>query len=114
QFKRFDFMDFYDLTYDKPDINTFRNLTLAYRALEIGGTMPCILNAANEVAVAAFLKDEVGFLQMSDVIEETMGQMAPIAVPTLDDCVDTDRRSREVAADLIARFNKSILHSKIE
>ncbi|MGV3764181.1 1-deoxy-D-xylulose-5-phosphate reductoisomerase [Parapedobacter sp.] len=104
--KRFNFMDFPELTFEKPDMDTFRNLALAYRALETGGTMPCILNASNEVVVAAFLRGEVGFLQMSDVIEATMGQVTPIAVPTMDDYLETDRRSREVATDLIAKFKK--------
>ncbi|MEC3881344.1 1-deoxy-D-xylulose-5-phosphate reductoisomerase [Parapedobacter sp. 10938] len=106
QLKRFNFMDFPELTFEKPDMDTFRNLALAYQALEIGGTMPCVLNAANEVAVAAFLRGELGFIQMSDVIEETMGRVGPIAVPTMDDCMETDRRSREVAADLVTNISK--------
>lgn len=104
--RRFNFADFPELTFEKPDADTFRNLALAYRALEIGGNMPCILNAANEVVVAAFLRGEVGFLQMSDIIEETMGHVAPIAVPTMDDCMETDRLSRDVATDLVAKFKK--------
>ncbi len=104
--RRFNFADFPELTFEKPDTDTFRNLALAYRALEIGGNMPCILNAANEVVVAAFLRGEVGFLQMSDIIEETMGHVAPIAVPTMDDCMETDGLSRDVATDLVAKFKK--------
>lgn len=104
--RRFNFADFPELTFEKPDTDTFRNLALAYRALEIGGNMPCILNAANEVVVAAFLRGEVGFLQMSDIIEETMGRVTPIAVPTMDDCMETDGLSRDVATDLVAKFKK--------
>ena len=109
QLKRFDFTDFPELTFEKPDIDTFRNLALAFRALEIGGTMPCILNASNEVVVAAFLRGEVGFLQMSDIIEQTMSQVASIAVPTMDDCIDADKRSREISSDLIMK-NKKTYH----
>lgn len=104
--QRFNFANFPELTFEKPDTVTFRNLALAYQALERGGNVPCVLNAANEVVVAAFLRGEVGFLQMSDVIEETMGQVTHIAVPTMDGCLETDRHSREVAADLVAKFKK--------
>src|SRR5690606_1497246 len=106
----FSFTDFPELTFEKPDTVTFRNLALAYRALEIGGNMPCVLNAANEVVVAAFLKGKVGFLQMSDVIEEVMGIAPRIASPTMDDCMQTDQRSREVATGLVAKFNKKVYH----
>lgn len=105
--KRFDFMDFPELSFEKPDIDTFRNLSLAYRALEIGGNMPCILNASNEMVVAAFLKSEVGFLQMSDIIEEVMQRVTYIATPTMDDYMETDRISREVAVDLVMKSNKT-------
>src|SRR5690606_10114650 len=71
-FQRFDFMDYPQLSFEKPDLETFANLRLAYHAIQQGGNMPCILNAANEVAVAAFLSDEIGFLEMSAIIEETM------------------------------------------
>ena len=108
--KRFNFADFPELTFEQPDTVTFRNLALAYRALEIGGNVPCILNAANEVVVAAFLKGEVGFLQMSDVIEETMAQVTHIGVPSMDDCMRTDEHSREMATDLVAKFNKRVYH----
>src|SRR5690606_5215652 len=73
-FPRCNFADYPQLNFEKPDIETFRNLGLAYRALEKGGNMPCILNAANEVVVAAFLKDQVGFLQMSDILESCMAK----------------------------------------
>lgn len=107
--KRFNFMDFPELTFEQPDTDTFRNLALAYRALEVGGSMPCILNAANEVAVAAFLNGEVGFLQMSDIIHETMAAVEHIAVPSLEDYLETDRRSRRIARDLVTK-NKKVYH----
>lgn len=112
--KRFNFADFPELTFEKPDTDTFRNLALAYRALETGGNMPCILNAANEVVVAAFLRGEIGFLQMSDVIEAVMQQVMPVAMPTLDDYMETDRQSREVAAGLVAKFKKAYHIAKIK
>lgn len=108
--KRFNFADFPELTFEKPDTVTFRNLALAYRALEIGGNMPCILNAANEVVVAAFLEGQVGFLQMSDVIEEAMAYVPHVATPTMDDCMLTDQHSREVATGLVTKFNKKVYH----
>ncbi|MFB2117604.1 1-deoxy-D-xylulose-5-phosphate reductoisomerase [Parapedobacter sp. 2B3] len=107
QLKRFNFADFPALTFERPDTETFRNLALAYRALEIGGNMPCVLNASNEVVVAAFLRGEVGFLQMSDVIEEVMQRVTYIAVPTMGNCMETDRHSREIAAEVVARQKKA-------
>lgn len=104
--ERFNFMDFPELTFERPDTVTFRNLALAYRALEVGGNMPCILNASNEVVVAAFLRGEVGFLQMSVVIEEAMQRVAHIAMPTMDDCMETDLHSREVAMNIVAKHRK--------
>ncbi|MGK6350911.1 1-deoxy-D-xylulose-5-phosphate reductoisomerase [Parapedobacter sp. DT-150] len=104
--KRFNFMDFPSLTFEQADTDTFRNLALAYRALDAGGNMPCILNAANEVAVAAFLKDQIGFLNMSDVIAETMEAIEYIAAPSLDDYLMTDERSREVTEELVTKHKK--------
>jgi len=75
-FKRFDFFNYPALTFEKIDTETFRNLALATAALHKGGNMPCIINAANEVAVTAFLKDRVGFLEMSDVIEDCMERIS--------------------------------------
>ncbi|WP_299825133.1 1-deoxy-D-xylulose-5-phosphate reductoisomerase [uncultured Pontibacter sp.] len=100
-FPRFNFMDYPQLTFEQPDLETFRNLQLAFTAMEQAGNMPCILNAANEVAVAAFLRDEVGFLQMSDIIESCMAKVAYIANPSFEDYVDTDREAREKAIELI-------------
>ncbi|WP_262249268.1 1-deoxy-D-xylulose-5-phosphate reductoisomerase [Parapedobacter soli] len=105
--KRFSFTDFPALNFEKPDTDTFRNLVLAYRALEIGGNMPCILNASNEVVVAAFLDGEVGFLQMSDIIEEVMQRVTHIEVPSMDDYMETDRYSREVTSDLVMKYNNA-------
>ncbi|WP_373397128.1 1-deoxy-D-xylulose-5-phosphate reductoisomerase [Algoriphagus halophilus] len=102
-FERFDFMNYPQLTFEKPDIETFQNLQLAYDALAKGGNAPCILNAANEVAVDAFLKEEVGFLEMSDLIGETLSKTEFILQPNLDDYVETDRRAREITEQLIKR-----------
>jgi len=94
-FPRFNFMDYSTLNFEKPDKKTFRNLDLAYRAMREGGNMPCILNAANEVAVAKFLKDEIKFLEMSDMVENAMSDMAFIKKPTLQEYLDTDKNTRE-------------------
>ncbi len=102
-FPRFNFMDYPQLTFEKADTRTFRNLELAYRALEQGGNMPCIINAANEVVVAEFLQDRVGFLQMSDVIQSCMEEMSFLQTPTLQDYMDTDRDTRELARELVTK-----------
>ncbi|MBE9660852.1 1-deoxy-D-xylulose-5-phosphate reductoisomerase [Mucilaginibacter myungsuensis] len=103
-FKRFSFTDYPNLTFEQPDMANFRNLSLAYKALDMGGNMPCIINAANEVAVAGFLKDKVGFLGMSDVIETCMERMPHIPSPTLDDHLNTDKETRILADNLIAAY----------
>ncbi len=103
QFPRFNFLDYPQLTFEQPDLKTFRNLQLAYNAMEQGGNMPCILNAANEVAVSAFLRDEVGFLEMSDIIESCMAKVAYIANPSLEDYVNTDKEARLRSAELVKR-----------
>ncbi|MCX2738724.1 1-deoxy-D-xylulose-5-phosphate reductoisomerase [Pontibacter anaerobius] len=100
-FPRFSFLDYPQLTFEQPDLKTFRNLQLAFDAMERGGNMPCILNAANEVAVSAFLRDEVGFLQMSDIIESCMAKVAYIANPSYEDYVTTDEEARKQAAALL-------------
>ncbi len=99
-FERLDFAKCSTLTFEQPDTERFRNLALAYEAMKQGGNMPCVLNAANEVAVASFLQDKVGFLAMSDVIEKTMQQVDFIHRPTYDDYVVTDAVARRVAAQL--------------
>ncbi|MBW6498515.1 MAG: 1-deoxy-D-xylulose-5-phosphate reductoisomerase [Bacteroidales bacterium] len=101
EFPRFDFMDFPQLTFEAPDTESFPNLGLAYKAMEKGGNMPCILNAANEVAVAAFLKDKVGFLQMSDVIATCMEKINYLNEPNLQDFLNTDAETRILANALL-------------
>jgi len=100
-FKRFSFMDYPNLTFEKPDLETFRNLQLAYNAMERGGNMPCILNAANEIAVAAFLKDQIGFLNMSDLIADCMEKITFVSNPTLEDYVATNKETRILANELL-------------
>ena len=97
---RLDFNQYSTLTFEEPDMERFRNLAFAFDAVRKGGNMPCILNAANEVVVAAFLRDEIGFLQMSDVIEKTMAKATFIPVPTYEDYVATDTEARRLAAEL--------------
>ena len=95
--KRFDFFSMRSFTFDKPDTDKFRNLTFAFKAIEMGGNMPCILNAANEIAVEAFLHDRVGFLQMSDIIEQTMAKASFIAKPSYEEYALTDAEARRIA-----------------
>ncbi|MCP9767873.1 1-deoxy-D-xylulose-5-phosphate reductoisomerase [Lacihabitans sp. LS3-19] len=101
-FPRFDFLNFPNLTFEKPDVDTFRNLQLAFEALVKAGNMPCILNAANEIAVDAFLKDKIGFLEMSELVEYCMAKVSFIKVPTLDDYVETDKITRQIALEKIS------------
>ena len=100
-FPRFNFLNYPQLTFEQPDPKTFRNLALAFEAMKLGGNQPCILNAANEVVVDAFLKDKVTFLQMSDIIEQCMQKVAFIQKPNYDDYVATDAETRSVASQLI-------------
>lgn len=100
-FERFDFTNYPQLTFEQPDLKTFRNLQLAFDALATGGNAPCILNAANEIAVAAFLNREVGFLEMSDLIEETLSKSTFISHPSLEDYVNTDLEARVITEKLI-------------
>ncbi|WP_207425625.1 1-deoxy-D-xylulose-5-phosphate reductoisomerase [Pedobacter sp. SYSU D00535] len=100
-FPRFDFLQYSELTFEQPDKNTFRNLALAFEALETGGNMPCVINAANEVVVAEFLKDGIGFLHMSDVIETCMNKITYIRQPSLEDYLETDRETRIYAQELV-------------
>tara|TARA_B100000614_G_C14540831_1_gene490191 strand:+ start:172 stop:1329 length:1158 start_codon:yes stop_codon:yes gene_type:complete len=99
-FERFDFMKFKNLTFEKPDVKVFKNLELAFRAVEKGGNMPCILNAANEVAVSAFLNNRIGFLNMSDLIVSCMEKINFVASPTIEDYVYTDSETRVLANKL--------------
>jgi len=105
-FKRFDFMDYGNLTFEKPDLNTFRNLQLAFDALAEGGNRCCVLNAANETAVAAFLEDKVSFLGMSNILEETLCHIKNTNNLSLDDYIAYDMESRIVARDLINKLKQ--------
>lgn len=100
-FPRFDFANYPQLTFEKPDLETFRNLQLAYDAIGKGGNHPCILNAANEVAVEEFLRDRIGFLEMSDVIAECMAKVSFVQQPGLEDYMNTDKETRIIATELI-------------
>ncbi len=100
-FDRLDFSTMKELTFEQPDTNRFRCLALAYEALNRGGNMACIVNAANEVVVSAFLKDKISFLRMSEVIEQTMAKVPFIQIPTYEDYVATDAEARRMAESLI-------------
>jgi 1-deoxy-D-xylulose-5-phosphate reductoisomerase len=100
-FPRFNFLDYPNLSFEQADKKTFRNLALAFEALNTGGNMPCVINAANEVVVAEFLKERLGFLQMSDVIQKCMSEISFIANPLLDDYIETDRVTRIYAQELV-------------
>ena len=100
-FPRFYFLKYPTFTLEKPDSGTFRNLALAIEAMKSGGNLPCIVNAANEVAVAAFLKDQVGFLEMSDIISDCMQKISFVKNPTYEDYVATDMEARKKAMELI-------------
>ena len=97
---RLDFNQYSTLTFEEPDMERSRTLAFAFEAARQGGNMPCILNAANEVVVAAFLQDRIGFLQMSDVIERTMRKASFIVNPSYEDYVATDTEARRLAAEL--------------
>ena len=101
QVERTNLADIHQLTFEKPDYEKFCNLRLAYDALRRGGNIPCILNAANEVAVDAFLKGKIGFFAMSDIIEQTISETAFISSPTLDDYIATDREARARTSEKI-------------
>jgi 1-deoxy-D-xylulose-5-phosphate reductoisomerase len=100
-FERLDFAKCTNLTFEQPDTTRFRNLALAFEALNQGGNMPCVLNAANEVVVAAYLNDQIGFLEMSNVIEQVMSRMAFISQPTYEDYVACDREARILTTEFL-------------
>jgi 1-deoxy-D-xylulose-5-phosphate reductoisomerase len=100
-FERFDFLKQSSLTFERPDTKIFRNLALSYEALRKGGNWPCILNAANEIAVEAFLNEKIGFLQIPDVIEETLSRSTYIKAPVLEDYFNSDLLARRVAQEQI-------------
>lgn len=99
--RRLDFTQCTHLTFEQPDTTRFRNLALAYEAMNKAGNMPCIVNAANEIVVSAFLNDKVTFLGMSDVIEKTMAKVAFVKEPAYDDYVATDIEARKIALKLL-------------
>ncbi|MFZ4262291.1 1-deoxy-D-xylulose-5-phosphate reductoisomerase [Sphingobacterium sp. HJSM2_6] len=105
-FPRFNFMDYPQLTFEKPDMQTFRNLGFAFEALKQGGNAACVLNAANEIVVEAFLKDEISFLGMSDIIEETMCQVSFQSGLGLEDYLYYDAESRRMARSLTQGIHK--------
>jgi 1-deoxy-D-xylulose-5-phosphate reductoisomerase len=102
-FPRFNIGDYPSLTFEKPDMETFRNLALAFEALNRSGNMPCVLNAANEVAVAEFLNDRISFLGMSELVEQCLEKMDYIKAPSYEDYVHTDKDTRIVAFEFIKR-----------
>ena len=103
-FTRFNFLDHPELTFEAPDTKTFRNLALAFEAMNVGGNAPCILNASNEVVVDAFLNDKIGFLQMSDVIEECMQSVNIIKTPKLVDYVNSNEEARLITKQIIDKL----------
>lgn len=100
-FKRFNFLDYPSLTFEQANAKVFRNLALAFEALNKGGNMPCIINAANEVVVAEFLNEQIGFLQMSEVIETCMAKLDFVAQPSLEDYFESDKQTRIFAKELV-------------
>jgi 1-deoxy-D-xylulose-5-phosphate reductoisomerase len=101
KFPRCDFKKLNTLTFEEPDMRTFRNLSLAIEALNKGGNLPSIMNAANEIAVYAFLRNRINFLDMTDVVEKTMQKITFIEKPTLEEYFNSDGEARTFAADLI-------------
>lgn len=112
-FKRFDFTDYPSFSFEKPDFDSFANLSLAYEAMQKGGNMPCIVNAANEVVVDAFLNNNIGFLQMSDAIAECMHALPFIANPTLDNYLETDKHTRIFATQIVTTYAQQHLKKSI-
>lgn len=102
-FKSVSFFEHTHLTFEKPDLKVFKNLSFAYEAITKGGNMPCILNAANEIAVESFLQDKISYLGMSDALEQTMQKVSFIQSPSLDDYFATDIEARKVATDIITK-----------
>lgn len=102
-YPRFNFMDYPELTFQQPDRNLFKNLDLAYHAMEKGGTVACALNAANEVAVQAFLDEQIGFLDIAAINEQVMNEISAVTNPSLEDYVKVDAESRELAHTITSK-----------
>ncbi|MDA9312808.1 1-deoxy-D-xylulose-5-phosphate reductoisomerase [Vicingaceae bacterium] len=100
-FPRFNFMDYPELTFEKADQKTFKNLALAYQALELGGTAACALNAANEITNAAFLQDKIGFLEIANINEQVMQKSSFVKTPSIDDYVNCNSEARSLATELL-------------
>lgn len=103
QFKRFEFKSHDKLTFEAPDLKTFRNLALAIDAMNRGGNVPCVLNAANEIVVQAFLQNKIGFLEMSEAVEKTLSDVPFVPTPNLDALRDSDAEARYVASELVKK-----------
>ncbi len=104
EFPRFNFMDYPKLSFEAPNTNIFRNLALAYEALEVGGNMPCILNAANEVAVDAFLNDRLSFLDISRIVEKSMQSVEFVSKLSFENLINTNTEARKKAEELIKKI----------
>ena len=100
-FKRFDFFQHPNLTFEKPDTETFKNLALAYKAMEKGGNAPCVLNAANEIAVEAFLNNKIGFLNMFDLIGNCLEKTNFVKSPSLNDLIESNKEARQIAKSML-------------
>lgn len=101
KFPRFDFLNYPSLTFEQPDLESFRNLGLAFEAMDRGGNMPCVLNAANEIVVDAFLHDKVRFLEMPEIVESCLAKMSFISSPNYNNLVETDKETRILATELV-------------
>ena len=101
KFKRFDFFQHPNLTFEKPDTETFKNLALAYKAMEKGGNAPCVLNAANEIAVEAFLNNKIGFLNMFDLIGNCLEKTNFVKSPSLNDLIESNNEARKIAKSML-------------
>ena len=100
-FKRFSFFEYSNLSFERPDTDTFKNLSLAYKAMDLGGNAACVLNAANEVAVDGFLNDKIGFLNMSDLIDNCLEKINFVNNPSLEDLIESDKETRILAKKLL-------------
>ncbi len=105
-FPRFDFLKYPQLTFEQPDLETFKALKLALQALKQGGNMPCVLNAANEVAVHAFLSNQIGFLDIADIVEQTLNSVEFVSYPSLDDYIECDRLARQFAEEYVKQVKR--------